>query len=72
MWKDAHGVCAWGLWAEELRDKEGEDEKTGQWRRGTVHISLDVKSHGTQPCIVDNIQLSTVVHVCLEVSSQDG
>ena len=25
-------VKAWGLWAEELRDEEGEDEKAGQWR----------------------------------------
>ena len=31
MWKDAVAK-AWGLWAEELRDEEGEDEKTGQWR----------------------------------------
>ena len=33
-WKDSLAK-AWGLWAEELRDKDGEDEKMGHWRRRT-------------------------------------
>lgn len=54
---------AWGLWAEELRDTEGEERTVEEMNR-IVHTTLDMESYSTHPCMLDNIESSKVFHLC--------
>ena len=63
---------AWGCGEKSLRDKEGENEKTGQWREEGNSTSCSAyEILWYPPCMLDNIQSSTVSHLCQEVRSQD-
>ena len=53
---ETHSGCGVGLRGEELRDKEGENEKTGQWReeQNSAHCSAYEILLYPQ-CMLDNI-----------------